>query len=120
MILQEEIVTLVDAFNANPSGALFFYFLVAFLGMMIVYIAMPSMRNKKVMGMLLFLMLAGSLIGAVVIWPEFWTVVSKDPTMLVTGAAALVIGPLAIPIILTIIIYLVFNIIGGRGIMGRG
>ncbi len=121
MALQQEAYNIVSAFQDNAIGGVLFVLLAGLAGMFILYILIPQFRNARVMGVILFMLLAVSLISALFVWPEFWDALSSDalPTLIVSGAA-LAGGMLFWPILIVLVIVIIGNVIGGRGLVGKG
>lgn len=112
---------IVQAFSDNAIGGVLFVFLMGLSGMFLLYILIPSLRNAKVMGMLLFILLGTCVVASLLVWPEFWDAFTADPIMsVVTAFVSLLGGAFIIPILLVLALGLILNVVGGRGLLGRG
>jgi len=121
MILQEATYTIVNAIEDNMMGAIAFFFLLGFSGMFLFYWLFPRFRNKTVMALLFVFMLIGSIVGAIIVWPQFWQTLKDDLiTGLISAVGALAGGAFLLPVLIVVVFGLVVGAFAGRGFLSRG
>lgn len=121
MALLQESYDIMQAFSDNPVGGVLFVFLLGLSGMFFLYILLPGLRNAKVMGVLLFILLGTCLVASLLIWPEFWDAFMTDPLIsLLTAFGSILGGAFIIPILIVLVLGLLLNVVAGRGLLGRG
>lgn len=122
MILQDEILTVEQAIEANLPGAIVFIILAAMAGMFVIFAVIPSRREgsqgRKIMALLLVLTIGLILFAMANAWPEFTGLWMKDPMYAIGGLlTAMVVGGLLLPSLFGLSIILIATFIRRGGLI---
>ena len=122
MILQDEILTVEQAVEANLPGAIVFMILAAMAGMFIIFAAIPSRREgtqgRKIMALLLVLTIALIIFAMANAWPEFTGLWMEDPMYAIGGLlASMVVGGLLLPSLFGLAIILLTTFVRRGGLI---
>jgi hypothetical protein len=111
MSILQETYDLVQAFQDNFLGGVFF---LVFIGLGFMFLAMafiPALRNAKIMGLIFLFLIVSSFAAAIFVWPEgvegFVGSFTEDPIKALATAIVAVVGsPLLMFALLIVVVSL--------------